>query len=452
MFRLASRLGKSFSLRAITDRLDSFEKEMIELKAFRQAVECTSPEVAESVKRFLKENQRSISTAKELDLPLTPEEFIDMTQYYALQQEEPIQISKFPQKIDLENLFKHSLYFREDMLVRIALLAKALTLAPLGLSQMPQVQRLIRYYQLSFHDLVSWPAPKTVADLHHYDKMSRAIFLRHFNVSRLLCDGLLSLGKREGWWKIDMALAERYPDLQEFFQNFFSLRVRMRLVCGNYVHFSSQVLKLPRTSYEEVDKAGLTELCTFGHEPSEFVGQVCKTTSLLTLVKFCLEDVKRLYADAVFDFQFHGDESIRSTRIPYILYDMVVALLCDAVEANIYNEKVNGKAPAPIEVKLVQTKNSENYTLRVSDTAGGMCLEDSRLALTCWSTFRNSEHKSPLKLSRDGISWIHSPIRLSYANSGASNFGGKVSVTSIEGYGTDRQLNILAQGVDNLVL
>lgn len=448
--RCLFRLTPTFSLQCITDRLDSFEKEVIRLKAFRRAVEITSPDVAKAAEELMKEEPLNFSSKVNLELPLTPEEFIEMTQFYAMQKPHLIPVEHLLYVTTKEGLLLASGKMYREGLVRLAVIAKTLTVAPYGLSQMPGVQELIRWYQVSFHDFMACHAPKEIKDLDLMDTLCRSVFLRHYNVSRLLCEGLCSLAEREGWDAEDDELAQRFPELQEFFESFYSQRVKIRYLIGNYLHLSTQLLQRPKTSYEAVDKMRRTELSFFGHDPSKFVGQLCVNTSLHVLTKFCISDIQDKYADAKIELRVVGDDSLNFVGIPYILYDIISALLCDAVEENLHSQEILGKTPTSIEVTLAQKKNCKNFVLRVSDTAGGMRLQDARLALTCWSTFRNSKHYvSPFS---EKETWIHSPIRLSYANCAANCFGGNVTVASIEGYGTDRQLYVPATGVSGILI
>lgn len=448
--RCLLRLIPSFSLQTITDRLDSFEKEVIELKAFRRAVEITSPEVAEAAEALMREEPLNFSSKVNLELPLTPEEFIEMTQFYAMQKPRAIPVEHLCYITQKEGLLAAGKTMHREALVRLAVIAKTLSLAPYGLSQMPAMQELIRWYQVSFHDLTVLQSPKEVKDLDVLDTLCRSIFVRHYNVSRLLCEGLLSLAEREGWETGDDELAQRFPELQDFFELFYSQRVKLRFFVGNFLHLSTQVLKRPKTSYEAVDKTGLTELLFFGNDPSTFVGQICLSTSLYSLTKFCISEIQKKYVDAKIELKVVGDQNLVFVGTPYILYDIVSALLCDAVEENLQTQELQGKTPTSIYVTVVQGKNCKNYALRVSDTAGGMRLQDARLALTCWSTFRNCKHYATPFSARE--TWIHSPIRLSYANCAANCFGGNVTVASIEGYGTDRHLYIPATGVTGLAI
>lgn len=448
--RCCFRFIPSFSLQSITDRLDSFEKEVIKLKAFRRAVEVTSPEVAKAAEELMKEEPLNFLSKVNLEMPLTPEEFIEMTQFYAMQKPHLIPVEHLLYVTTKEDLLAAGKKLHREALVRLSAIAKTLSLAPYGLSQMPGVQELIRWYQVSFHDFMACQSPKDVKDLDLMDTLARSVFLRHYNVSRLLCEGLCSLAEREGWDTADDELAQRFPELQDFFESFYSQRVKIRYLIGNYLHLSTQLLKRPKTSYEAVDKTGMTELSFFGHDPSTFVGQLCINTSLSILTNYCISVIQEKYADAKIELKIVGDESLTFIGIPYILCDIVAALVCDAVEENLHSQEILGRTPTSIEVTLVQKKNCKNYVLRVSDTAGGMRLQDARLAMTCWSTFRNCRHYDSPFSARE--TWIHSPIRLSYANCAANCFGGNVTVASIEGYGTDRQLYVPATGVAGVMI
>lgn len=439
----------SLSLRAITDRLDSFEKEMIELKAFRQAVSITSPDIAQKAEELMQSTSRARTTEERLELPLTADEFIEMTQFYAFQKPNPILVSHLRNIRDEADLIAHANLIQRESLIRLALLSKSLSVAPYGFSQMPAIKELNHWYQLSFHEFTSFPPPTCREDLLTFDRLLRTILLRHYNASRLLCDGLVSLAEREHWGDSAMHQHENFPDLKGFFDTFYTDRAKFRFCCGNAAQLCNQILQVPKESYAALDKEGVTHPAYFNLDPKAFVGILCHETSLLTLTKCCIKDIQARYEDAKIHLRFHGDESLTIFGIPYITYDIISALICDAIEENLHTQQVGGTPPTDIEVTLVQAKSSSNFVLRVSDTAGGMNLNDTKIALSCWSTFRNFSHVHTSELA-SGDTWIHSAIRLSYASCAANIIGGRLSVASIEGYGTDRQLYLPTAGVSNV--
>ncbi|CAD2219988.1 pyruvate dehydrogenase (lipoamide) kinase [Angomonas deanei] len=217
MIRLSARLF-SLSFRDLSDRLDSFEREVIELKSFRKAVENASPEVAEAAKRVVEEQlQDHVNNGRDLENPLTAKEFTDLNQFYAAQKNKTLELENLLYISKPNDLLAHAKTVHREYLVRIAKRARALNFAPYGLSQMPSILELKKYYQWSFHDMRSNPPPKTTEDLMAFDSLVRKVFLRHYNVSDLLCAGMKELSNREQWSSHQERLYVDYPLLEPFF-------------------------------------------------------------------------------------------------------------------------------------------------------------------------------------------------------------------------------------------
>lgn len=447
MFRCSARWLLVNSLRDITDRLDSFEKEVIELNAFRKAVEATSPEVADKAKSLIDEHMHAVKESKaNIENPLTADEFIELNQFYAVQQPRRIPIANLLYINTPNDLMHHATTVHREYLVRVAQRARKLNAAPYGLSQMPSIKELKQWYQWTFHDIRNTKKPTNVEETREFDALVRRVFLRHYNVSTFLNDGFLELAKREQWKEFNEELRSNYRDLEEFFTEFCTGRVRLRFLIGNYMYLSTRIMGVARPEYEQWDPEGLTEPLFFDHNPEDFVGQICKRTSLLNLVKYSVKQAQKEYADEEIILKLAGEGDLTFVGIPYITFDVLTAMLEDAVQANLYRQETYGIPCTPIEVTLSQHSQSRNYVVRVSDTAGGVPLSVAEQALSCWSLYKTVHDSSHDKFK----TWIQSPIRLPYAYCAARVIGGDVTSASIEGYGTDRQLYLPATGVSNV--
>lgn len=441
------------SARQFSDRLDGLEKEMIELKAFRTAVETTNPEVAKAAKDLIEKHKREV---KELipgrENPLTADEFRDLNQFYAQQKARTFRLGDLQFIKNKNDLNAHANILRREYLVRIAQRARSLTSAPYGLSLMPSVDELKRCYQWSFHDMRNTVAPPKDDPMDTFDRVLRRIFLRHYNVSGLICRGLVELGEREGWKRIDKQIRTNYALLNDFFDDFCYGRAALRFLVGNYMYLSHQILQVKEEDFISFDPDKLTVPIYFEHDPSDFVGQICTKTSLVKITKVAIKDAKASFEDAEIVLRVCGDEDITFLGIPYITYDIISALIDDAIQANIVRQEKYGIPCTDIEVTLSQRKGSTDYVIRVSDTAGGLPLELSDYQLTFWSTFKAAEECALIDEASNNITWTHSPIRLPYAYCAARVIGGDVTIASIEGYGTDRQLYLPAAGIENLCI
>jgi pyruvate dehydrogenase kinase 2/3/4 len=431
------------TLTELVDRLDSFEKEFIELKAFRQAVEATSPKVAETAKEFLKDHRQEVKALKVTsDNPLTAEEFIELNQFYAKQKCREVPCENLLFINSPNDLIQHAELLFRQYCVRIAQRARHLNNAPYGLSQMPGIQELKKIYQWSFHDVRNTPLPTDKEGLYPFDRVVRRVFLRHYTVSDLLTKGMIEFASREQWKCVDEEVMRTYEELQHFFEGFCLARVRLRFLIGNYMYLSTKILNVPKEKYGIDDPDDIAVPVFFDHDPNDFVGQICKKCSLLTLAKCAVKKWQPKY-DAEIELKLAGDENLCFVGVPYITHDIICAMLEDAISANLDREEFFGKPCSKIEITIAQTPTNKRFVLRVSDTAGGMTLSQSRMQLSCWSLYKSVQHHE-----RDLIfSWTSTPFRLSYAHCAARVIGGNLTVASIEGYGTDRQVYLPSSGL-----
>lgn len=430
------------TVRDITDRLDSFEKEVIELKAFRKAVEATSPGVAAAAQQLIEKHGLPVKSIQaNLSSPLTAEEFVDLNQFYAVQKPKRIEAESLLYITTPNNLLKHAAIVHREYLVAVACLARSLNLAPYGLSQMPSIKELKRWYQWTFHDMRNTQTPTDAGTAADFDNLVRRAFLRHYNVSTLLSDGLLELAKREQWGAVDDEMRSAYVDLEEFFDDFCCSRVRLRFLIGNYMYLSTQILNVKQDTAKSGDTEGITNPIFFNHNPNDYVGQICKKCSLALLLKCAIRNAQKNFDDAEIELRISGNADLTFVGIPYITYDILSAMIDDAVQANHRRQELYGTPCSKIDVTLAQREGSKSYVVRISDTAGGMPLSAADLSLTLWSTTLQTMSDDKCK------TWIQSPIRLPYAYCAARVIGGDLTVASIEGYGTDRQLYLPSTGL-----
>ncbi|KPI84354.1 putative pyruvate dehydrogenase (lipoamide) kinase [Leptomonas seymouri] len=432
----------------LADRLDSFEKEFIELKAFRQAVEATSPKVAEAANEFLRNRSQEVGTFRiSSENPLTPEEFTELNQLYAKQKCKEVPFENLLYVNSPNTLLQHAELMYRQYLMRIAKIARFLNNAPYGLTQMSGIQELKKHYQWSFHDVRNNAVPEEMNDLYPFDRVVRRLFVRHHNVSKLLTEGMSDFAMREQWKGVDEEVMHTYEELPHFFEVFCLSRVRFRFLIGNYVYLSTKILNIPKEKYGIEDPDDATVPVFFDHNPDDFVGQICKKCSLLTLAKCVVKGLQAKY-DAEIELKLAGDADLRFVGIPYITHDIISAMVEDAVAANTERQELFGKPCTKIEVTVAQAPTSKRFVLRVSDTAGGLTLSQSRMQLSCWSLYKNIEQNENAFFR----SWPSSPFRLPYGYCAARVMKGKLTVASIEGYGTDRQLYLPSTGIMGISL
>ncbi|KAG8340112.1 putative Mitochondrial branched chain alpha ketoacid dehydrogenase kinase [Trypanosoma vivax] len=432
------------NLNDIIHRLDSIERQIIELKAFRQAVCTMFPEVESAAVDLAKERENTNLNVDIISIdPLSSDEFVELNQFYAHQIVQSIPLRNLAHIGNIDDLFGYARTVHRECLVRIAQIVRALYHASLGLSQMPSVQQLCRCYEWSFHDVKTTKVPTNPDDAIKFDTLFRRLFLRHYNVSVLLSEGMQELGQREKWNEgsfTDKSLSETFDELQLFFDNFCMSRVRLRFLVGNYIQLSTQILNIQPKCCEK-----LTGPIHFDHTPGSFVGQLCRECSLVKLVECVIRSASNGGEGPKIELQLDSVSNHTFLGIPYIIFDILSALFDDAIQANFSRQEKTGIPCSTIVVTVAQSESNKQLSVRISDTAGGMPLHEAEHALRYWSIYRCTED-----MLKNSNTWIHSPIRLPYAYCAARVLGGDISVISVDGYGTDRFLYLPSDGIERI--
>lgn len=424
----------SVGMRDILTRLDSFEKEVVKWRIFRAAVEKVNPEVALAAEAMAQERVVNKQVPQDINMEhtLSPEEFEELYQVQAMQPTRALRIDHYMNIANVDDLLRFARVANRDFATRIAKRAATLNHAPLGFSRMKSIEDLRKCYEWSFHDVVSSPPPTDKASLLHFDGLVRRIFLRHFSVTPLLFSGLQELAKRENLTKKrlmeDRTLYEAYQPLQTMFEEFILDRARLRFWVSHYMNCSTHILGIDASTTPPVQPMSLPML--FNHPDTSFTGCICRETRMVDLVRIAVAELKEKYSYLDDDqlpeisLRVAGDENLTFANVPLFTMQMLKPLIDAAIHANVQRSEDCGTACTPVDIVIAQSPRASDITVRVSDTAGGIPLDDvpRTLDLLYCCDAHNDE------------------IELSYAAVAARTFGGELQVASINGYGTDRTL------------
>jgi pyruvate dehydrogenase kinase 2/3/4 len=422
-------------LRDVVARLDSFEKEVVSLKAFRAAVETVSPEVAAAAETIAKQRWEQHQVAREpdtsstlLENPLTPDEFGELYQFYAEKPHRPVRLDNIMNINNITDLLNHAKMFHREFAVRVAKRAATLNNAPLGLGRMSAIEELRKMYEWSFSDLRSVETPTDRESALALDRVVRRVYLRHQSGRPLMLDGLRQLTHREGITRRELRnnieLYKDYEPLQDTFEHFVSARAKLRFLLVNYMELSHRLLDLP---------ASEPPPNLFGHNESTFAGTICKETSMVKLVDYARREAEEKFPDIErYDEEFPkvnvrvvGDPDLTFIGFPQNTVQIITAMIEAAIRSNLRQSDDNGTRPTPVNVVIAQRPGCSEIGVRVSDTAGGIPF-----------------HELPMSLAYLYNCDIDDPhlIELPYVAVLAKTFGGHLQVSSIDGYGTDRVL------------
>lgn len=456
MFRaVARRLRPGADIRQLVLRINAVEASMLDLQRFKDAVERVHPEVAEQATRMALERRTREQAANAQppveggmrpfeEIPLTTKEFEDLHQFYALQP-----IEQFPMAslttYDTEGvLMELTNRIQRQYVVRVAHVAAQLNNAPLGLSLMPSIQELRKWYELSFHDVSTLPSVTDRAGLVAFTKLLKRIFVRHINTASLLARGLSELAVRDEWSAAQVvtpAFLRTFALLEDTIRSFSDARIRLRFLVAHMLRALSKDL-----GPEELGEHGgkwIDDWDYFDHDPALFRGAVCRETSLLRLTQHAVREVQTELPPAVagcISVNVVGDEAVTFVGVPQLLTEAIASLVSEAVSPR------NRAAPPEkndVRITVVQNPKSAEVALLVSDQAGGMPLRE----LEPRQTFLASTAAQSVPPS--SRRWNH-PMALPYTGAVAKMLGGCVTTATVEAYGTDRVLYIPRGGFDQL--
>lgn len=430
-------------LRDVVARLDSFEKEVVSLKAFRAAVEIVSPEVASAAETIAKQRAEqhlaSVQPSKDTislppENPLTPDEFGELYQFYAEKPHRPVRLDNLMNINNVTDLLNHAKLFHREFAVRVAKRAATLNNAPLGLGRMSAIEELRKMYEWSFADLRSVEAPTNRESALALDRVVRRVYLRHQSGRPLMLDGLRQLTHREGITRRELRnnidLYKDYKPLQDTFEHFVSARAKLRFLLVNYMELSHRLLDIPSTdpTSQSVPPPNL-----FGHDESTFAGTICRETSMVKLVECAKQEAEEKFPDIErrdddfpkVNVRVVGDPNLTFIGFPQNTVQIITAMIEAAIRSNLRRSDEVGVTPTPVNVIIAQRPGASEIGVRVSDTAGGIPF-----------------HELPMSLAYLYNCDVDDPhlIELPYVAVLAKTFGGHLHVSSIDGYGTDRVL------------
>lgn len=383
---------------------------------------------------------------------VSPEAMADLYEFYALQ---PVTRLRVVDLVDIDTqteLCAFANRILREYAVRTAHRARKLMLAPLGLAYMPSIVRLRQLYERTFHEVrnaFERPLSNTPHELRAFDNVIRRVFDRHISVSNLLSLSIVEFAKQKRWESSEGASTQsseadaalwvfrNYSQLEDFFVEFVTERVSLRLLIRHYLYLSEKVLALSPL---------VCAADSFEHDEAQCSGAFCKQTNVLTLAKMAVRNVQAEVADAPpIELLMHGDMSHTLFGVNAYIYGIIHTLLSEAVESTVAHYSRVPQLPPPraaIRVLVSQSSSQQDAVVRVSDACGGCAVELLDETMSYVSYVRCHRHlvRSGEAAGHNevGFSWERSALRLPYARTAARCLGGDVAVASVEGVGFDR--------------
>eukprot|EP00638_Chattonella_subsalsa_P007902 CAMPEP_0117752218 /NCGR_PEP_ID=MMETSP0947-20121206/11475_1 /TAXON_ID=44440 /ORGANISM="Chattonella subsalsa, Strain CCMP2191" /LENGTH=359 /DNA_ID=CAMNT_0005570819 /DNA_START=275 /DNA_END=1354 /DNA_ORIENTATION=+ len=321
------------------------------------------------------------------------------------------------------NIQNASFLYRE-LPIRCARAVKKLDSLPM-LSEMPSVKQVRQWYTDSFEDFRNSPYPHCPELEEKFLTVLRKVYGRHSNTLIVMARGVWELRQKLDSFGLDY---QTETELRHYLDNFYIGRIGLRIL-------SSQYLSLHEKS------------------PPNYIGIVCRKTSLLRVVQFAAEDAadicKSQYGSAPPIYMKGVDFNLVFPYVPEHLHYMIQEILKNSCKAVMDTHKDSVEKP-PIIITVRPKNQNRDLEIKVSDKGGGI---PSESLSHVWSYFYTSTNEQIQENFMKDTKFGDSAPPLSGLGHGlplsrvyARYFGGDLKLVSHEGVGVDALLRLSRLG------
>jgi len=302
--------------------------------------------------------------------------------------------------------------FKEDLLIRLAKRTTELENLPYGLSAMPSINKISKWYIDSFTELYNFDERNDVEEM---KEILKKIYNRHTDTNNMISEGIkeLNLNIKDRYntdlftcLKNDGHLPfGKFELLNTSLDNFYTNRLSVRLLIDQFINFNN--------------------------DKENYIGVINKKTNILEVLNNAKEDAMYVCERYYDDVPIVNVRCIDNPEICYIpshLYFVFFEVLKNSIRACI--EKGDGH------VDVVIT-GSDDVVIKISDKGTGIPFNDLEKIwyysyTTVEKNFYNSDscntYSSPIAGFGIGLPLSRSIVRF---------LDGEIKLMSMEGYGTD---------------
>lgn len=291
---------------------------------------------------------------------------------------------------------------------------------PYGLADMPSVKTVAEMYQNSFRDIVDTGSPpRNDAEEQKFSDMLRSIRLRHDDVVKLIAKGVVELKEHCGRCSSDL-------QIRSFLDRFYMSRIGIRVLMSHHLALGDKAPGM----------AGIiNQQCT----PSVLIQHAVDATRSL-----CYQH----YGESP-TVEIRGNTDLQFPYIDSHLFLCLFELLKNSVRATVETHRESAVLPP---VRVVVADGVEDVTIKISDEGGGLSRSEMKKVWTYLFTTGKLPVKTLLEREEsmdrcnrpDPIAGFGYGLPLSRLY--ARYWGGELTLSSMEGYGTDAYLHLCKLG------
>ena len=300
------------------------------------------------------------------------------------------------------NIMQQSLFLHKELPVRLAQRAVELENLPYSVSSTQSIQTVYDLYLKSFDKIVSHPEPNSTEKSDSFTELISNIKTEHKDLELNIAHALEPYRLKHDDKKISK---DEIINIDKTLEHFYSSRIGIRFLIGQHV---------------DIQKDSLSETT---------VGVIDTQCDPHKVIKHAVEDVKMM-VDNVFykDLEIELDLAKSDYEFLYIpshLYYIVFEVLKNAGRATAeFND-----CTKPVKIQTSVSKN--DFIIKISDNGGGFSREvlENIFSFSFTTADENHENRG-IKIAGYGHGLGLSRIYARY-------FGGDMTVSPVEGVGTD---------------
>ena len=300
------------------------------------------------------------------------------------------------------NIRQQSLFLHKELPIRLAQRAVELENLPYSVSSSPSIQNVYDLYLKSFDKITSHPDPNSTEESNSFTELISNIKTEHKDLELNISDALEPYRVKHNDKTISK---DEIMTIDKTLEHFYSSRIGIRFLIGQHV---------------DVQKDSLSKTV---------VGVIDTKCDPHKVIKHAIEDVQMMVENIFYkDLEIELDLAKSDYEFLYIpshLYYIVFEVLKNAGRATAeFND-----CTKPIKIQTSVSK--DDFIIKISDNGGGFSREVLENIYSFSFTTANENHENRgIKIAGYGHGLGLSRIYARY-------FGGDMTISPVEGVGTD---------------